>query len=93
LKSAAADVLPSDGKLSLKEWFDYAVIRVPQLRAADFDKTSQNESKKGVRESIGNSDSKEKDRLPKPQSPRAFYRRQIESQPMIIASVGSLSKK
>jgi hypothetical protein len=93
LKSSVADILPLDGKLSLKEWFDYAVIRVPQLKAVDFDKASQNQNKKGVRESNGNSNSKEKSLPPKSQNPRAFYRRQIESQPMIIARVGSVSKK
>lgn len=89
LKSAKADVMPLDGKLSLKEWFDYAEVRVPQLREK-YGKISQNDSK-GVKEEVEDSSKKEKKIILKTQKPRAFYRRQMELQPMIVAKVGSNS--
>lgn len=89
---AKADVMPQDGKLSLREWFDYAVIRVPQLRQKVSDEVSQNEGKKGVEERTVATDIKEKKAVLKPQNPRVFYRRQVDLQPMLIARVGSVTK-
>ena len=93
LKSTAADVMPSDGRLSLKEWFDYAVRRVPQLRSAAFTGNPQNENIKGVEESKVSEDLKENNTPLKSQSPRAFYRRQIDLQLMIVARVGEAPRK
>jgi WD40 repeat protein len=93
LKSTAADVMPADGRLSLKEWFDYAVMRVPQLRSATVTGNSPNENTKGVEESKVSEISKENSTSVKSQSPRAFYRRQIDLQPMIVARVGNVSRR
>jgi hypothetical protein len=32
LRKSDADIAPKDGRLSIREWFDFAANRVPQLR-------------------------------------------------------------
>ncbi len=84
LKSAVADNKPADGQLLLREWFDYAGIRVPQLRQEIYDK----EQAKGLSEVKVTK--KETPQLAaessvKTQRPRIFYRRHIERQPLVVA--------
>lgn len=69
LKMSRADE-NTDGRIYLREWFDYASRRVPEMRNEDLDKA------KGLRETRSR---------PGVQRPRVFYRRHQSRQEMIIA--------
>lgn len=86
LKAGGADNNPADGKLVLREWFDYASRRVPVLRDEVTKGLSSPEESKDLKES----DAKPRgNRPPSEQRPRAFYRRQAELQPVVIARFDS----
>ncbi len=85
LKTNVADSNPKDGRITIREWFDYSTNRVPQLRkdvtqglfTADVEKgleEEETETKKTVKE------------MPT-QRPRVFYRRQNDSRTFIISQV------
>ncbi|MEO8648003.1 MAG: caspase family protein [Acidobacteriota bacterium] len=77
LKGTVADTRPTDGKLVLREWFDYATSRVPALLAEKAAALRKGDAKKILLEEemtpVGS------------QRPRVFYRRQRETDPMVIA--------
>src|SRR5262249_37766466 len=71
LKAGKADNAPLDGKISLKEWLNYAVQRVPSMRQEQVNKTKElvdEEVKSGGRV----------------QQPRVFYRRENELAPIVF---------
>lgn len=82
LRKLEADVRPRDGRILVREWLNYATDQVPRMQEA------KNKNK-----------AKETDRIlkrpnavrltpkvtPESQRPRAFYRREAETQPMVIA--------
>lgn len=83
LKSDVADTSPRDGQVFLKEWLDYAVARVPEIHQEMI----------GTRKSAGRAVSV----VAKPQAlevvkqwdvqrPRVFYRREPETNPMVIVA-------
>lgn len=83
LKTAAADKRPADGNVWLREWFDYAVRRVPALRG-------ENLQGKDIKEEVGGVGGGDAVRInlcpTRTQTPRAFYRREpIYSRPLVIA--------
>lgn len=88
LKTAAADNEPKDGTLSAREWLDFATERVPQL---------QQEKMKGSRGlgiDIAFTDGEQKVADPDKRSvqvPRVFYRREMETDPLVIARPGTTS--
>ena len=88
LKTAAADQAPRDGEISLREWLDYAMRRVPELQRAD--KTSEADALRKLEpdKSPPNSSAPPtpvKSRDDRQQQPRVFYRRELESTPLIVA--------
>lgn len=95
LKTAAADTAPKDGRLSIREWFDYAINQVPQLRRETNEKALKTEQDKGLveEESTGKKTNKPPlkveaaENKTSTQRPRVFYRRQNDLQPLIISSV------
>jgi WD40 repeat protein len=84
LKTGSADVHPRDGEVSLREWLDYATLRVPELQRADtksgVDALRQLEREKPPVPST--TPAKSEDSL---QQPRVFYRREIEPRPLVVA--------
>jgi hypothetical protein len=81
LKSDVADMSPKDGQVVLREWLDYAVARVPEIHQEMI----------GTRKGTGRGVSV----VAKPQAlevvkqwdiqrPRVFYRREPETNPMVI---------
>jgi hypothetical protein len=74
LKTKAADA-DHNGEVTLREWFDYALARVPKLR----DKTLQGKSLVMVTPKL------KAVRNQKSQTPRVFYRREADARPLIIA--------
>jgi WD40 repeat protein len=82
LKSAAADSVPKDGQVVLREWLDYATDRVPRMQEAKM------KEGRGLAHKVAFVEGDEKvedvDRR-SVQRPRVFYRREPESQPMVVA--------
>ena len=82
LKQDAADNGPKDGEVSVREWFDYASRRVPNM---------QLEKMKGARDlGLNLSFVASEERVADPerrltQTPRVFYRRETEGRPLIVA--------
>jgi WD40 repeat protein len=74
LKTKAADA-NHNGEVVLREWFDYALTRVPKLR----EQTLQGKSLEEVTPRM------KAVRSQKSQTPRVFYRREAEAQPLIVA--------
>lgn len=82
LKSAAADNLPKDGQVVLREWLDYATERVPRMQEAKM------REGRGLKHQVAFVEGEEKvEEMDKRnvQRPRVFYRREPESQPMVVA--------
>jgi WD40 repeat protein/uncharacterized caspase-like protein len=74
LKTKAADA-DHNGEVTLREWFDYALARVPKLREEVLQTKSLEEVTPKMKAA----------RNQKSQTPRVFYRREAEQQPLIIA--------
>ncbi len=82
LKSSAADGQPKDGQVVLREWLDYATERVPRMQEAKIKEGRELKHKVAFVEAEGKSEDVERDSL---QRPRVFYRREPETQPLIVA--------
>lgn len=83
LKSAAADTSPKDSQVLLREWLDYATTRVPQMQQAKL------KEGRGLKHKVAFVEGEEKvEEVDKRnvQRPRVFYRREPESQPMVVAA-------
>jgi uncharacterized caspase-like protein len=76
LRSGRADRSPADGKITVREWFDYAAERVPTIFSSERDRKRQLEREKkpvpAVRDESG-------------QVPRVFYRREQDRKPWFAA--------
>lgn len=82
LKSGAADSVPKDGQVVLREWLDYATDRVPRMQEAKI------KEGRGLTHKVAfveGEDKVEDDDKRSVQRPRVFYRREPESQPMVVA--------
>jgi hypothetical protein len=79
LKGLAADSSPADGRVMLREWFDYATSRVPKIRqdAAERRELVHTQGRRGA---LDPRDA---------QHPRVFYRRGLEATPFIVAEGAS----
>ncbi|MEA2204778.1 MAG: hypothetical protein QOE77_1554 [Blastocatellia bacterium] len=80
LKTSIADSGPADGVVSVREWLDFATERVPQM---------QEEKLKATR-GVGLTFTEGESTIADPQKrslqrPRAFYRRELEANPLVIA--------
>ena len=82
LDKGAADTSPADGTLLLREWLDYAVARVPEIQAASL------EGSRGLKIVFVPGDEKIADPTKRSlQRPRVFYRREVETQPLVVEKV------
>ncbi|MEK6299571.1 MAG: caspase family protein [Acidobacteriota bacterium] len=82
LKTGAADTEPKDQKILVREWLDYAVERVPEMQTAAL------QGSRGLKivfkpgeESIADPTKRNVQR------PRVFYRREVESRPLVLEKV------
>lgn len=75
LKTVIADTSPRDSLVSIREWLDFATERVPQLQ----------EEKMKSRDLTVQSETTIEARSSNVQRPRAFYRREVEPEPLIVA--------
>ncbi|HZI48669.1 MAG TPA: caspase family protein, partial [Pyrinomonadaceae bacterium] len=82
LKTAAADNEPKDGAVSAREWLDFATERVPQMQE---EKTKQ---LRGLGLNIAFTEGEQTIADPEKRSvqrPRVFYRREMETNPLVVA--------
>ena len=82
LKRVLADGDPKDGEVWVREWFDYATTRVPNMQ---MEKTKKS---RGLGVTLSFVEGEE--RVPQSaqqvtQTPRVFYRRESEGRPLIVA--------
>jgi WD40 repeat protein len=82
LKQGAADREPADGKVTIKEWFDYAVNRVPVLQ---IETTREAKRKLGLDSSANENGARNASDDANLQHPRAFYRREFTVSNFIVA--------
>jgi WD40 repeat protein/uncharacterized caspase-like protein len=80
-----------DGQVDLREWFDYATQEVPRLREQ---KIEQSAKRQGTRRLRGRARAKQLEEVvitgrAKVQTPRAFYRREPDARPLVVAKVGA----
>jgi WD40 repeat protein len=80
LKTKAADA-NHDGDVTLREWFDYALARVPTLREETLQSKSLDEVNPTVKAAAKNQ---------KSQTPRVFCRREADVSPLVVAKVSNL---
>jgi len=82
LKTAAADTAPKDGQVVSREWLDYATVRVPQIQEAQM----QNARKAGRDLVFVDGEQTIREVAKRSlQRPRVFYRREPETEPLVIA--------
>ncbi len=83
LKTAMADSAPKDGVLNVREWLDFATERVPQMQ---LEKMKQD---RGIGLELAFTDGEQNISDPEKRSiqrPRSFYRRELETNPLVISS-------
>jgi uncharacterized caspase-like protein len=87
LKTRAADTDPKDDEVTVREWLNYAVDRVPQLQ-----ERMMEEARKLGREVVMVEGEQAIRELKKRslQRPRVFYRREPELDPLIVARLASV---
>jgi hypothetical protein len=86
LKQGKADDGPKDGRVMVREWFDFATVMVPKMQEVEME-----EAQKGRGVSVGFVQGDEKIKDPKKRSvqrPRVFYRRETEADPLVVARGG-----
>ncbi|MGH9649322.1 MAG: caspase family protein, partial [Terriglobales bacterium] len=82
LKTPSADSSPKDGSVVVREWLDYATLRVPQMQ----EQGMQDARKLGRNLAIVEGEEKIEDVAQRAlQRPRVFYRREPEAQPLVVA--------
>ena len=82
LKTNAADIAPKDGQVEVREWLDYATSRVPQMQEIKIQETRAQGRELAFVARAERGEDAEKQEI---QRPRAFYRRELQQQPFIIA--------
>ncbi len=84
LKTPAADTQPKDGQVVVREWLDYATLRVPQMQ----EKMMEEARKLGRDVAFVEGEQVIKELKKRSlQRPRVFYRREPEAQPLVVAKV------
>jgi hypothetical protein len=84
MKTAAADTAPKDGRVTVREWFDYATQRVPELQMqamAEAHETGRELTMVDEEQAISDVEKR------KLQHPRAYYRREPESNLLVISKL------
>jgi hypothetical protein len=87
LKKGAADHEPQDKQIVLREWLNYASRRVPEMQLEIMNAAPSGQTRILEQEEITFVEGEEKIHDPKRRSiqrPRAFFRRELETQPFIV---------
>ncbi|MGB8507107.1 MAG: caspase family protein [Pyrinomonadaceae bacterium] len=82
IKQSKADDEPKDGSVLVREWFNYATQRVPQMQVELMKETNG----RGVKVAFVKGEEQIADPAERNvQRPRVFYRREVETRPLVIA--------
>ena len=81
LKKSSADAEPKDGEVRVREWLDYATRRVPEMQIAEMKRALA----RGIKLSFADEERSLNIANRSGQRPRVFYRRELESQPLVVA--------
>jgi WD40 repeat protein len=85
LEKSMADFEPHDGQVTIREWLDYSVYRVPQMQLEAVEQSR----KLGRNLSFGTTSRAAEDAPPDAaeniQQPKMFYRRELETDPWIVS--------
>jgi sulfur relay (sulfurtransferase) complex TusBCD TusD component (DsrE family) len=83
LVQSKADIEPKDGSVMVREWFDFATQRVPQMQ---LELMKEAQAGRGVTVAFVKGDEQIADPAERNvQRPRVFYRRELEAQPLVVA--------
>jgi WD40 repeat protein len=83
LEQNKADDEPHDGNVLVREWFDYATRRVPQMQV---ELMKEAQAGRGVHVAFVKGEEQIADPAERNvQRPRVFYRREVEAQPLVVA--------
>jgi WD40 repeat protein len=82
LKTNASDRTPKDGQVLVREWLDFATARVPEMQMEKIEEQRKMGRELGLVIKFVESDTGPDRNV---QRPRVFYRREMESNPMIVA--------
>jgi uncharacterized caspase-like protein len=82
LKSDTADKDPKDRQVLLREWFDFATARVPEMQ---LEKVEEQRKQGRQLEHIIVFAEGDKSKGRQVQRPRVFYRREAETSPLVVA--------
>lgn len=86
LKQGRADREPKDGTINLREWLNYATDAVPRMQDQNILDALRG---RGRYLNFAGDGSGPKDPKSNVQRPRIFFRRELESSPLVIAVLGS----
>jgi WD40 repeat protein len=81
LKQSSADAEPIDGEVRVREWLDYATRRVPEMQITEMKRALA----RGIKLSFADEERALNIANRSGQRPRVFYRRELESQPLVVA--------
>jgi len=81
LKKSSADAEPKDGEVRVREWLDYATRRVPEMQIVEMKRALA----RGIKLSFADEERSLNIANRSGQRPRVFYRRELESQPLVVA--------
>ena len=81
LKQSAADTEPRDGEVRVREWLDYATRRVPEMQIKEMKRALA----RGIKLSFADEERALSISNRSGQRPRVFYRRELDSQPLVVA--------
>jgi hypothetical protein len=85
LQHGAADLEPKDRQVRAREWLDYATARVPQMQLEKMRRAA------GLRLNLSFKDEERKLATARRsgQRPRAFYRREVDESPFVVARINT----
>ena len=85
LEKSMADFEPHDGQVTIREWLDYSVYRVPQMQLEAVEqsrKLGRNLSFGTTSRAAGDAPPDDAENI---QQPKMFYRRELEADPWIVS--------
>lgn len=82
LEKGLADFEPKDGQVVVREWLDYAILRVPQVQVEELKQARS----AGRSLSFGGETRGITHEPDSAQRPKLFYRREIESEAWVVAN-------
>ena len=96
LKKGAADHEPKNGTIDIREWLNFATAEVPRMQESNSREALRSRNRyvvfvgDGREVGIPKTEAGTRDNI---QRPRVFYRRELEANPFVVATVGTPSPR